>query len=82
MSSPSGSSGKNRVSYIFSGNSSIIMEKLNGDNYLNWLAFVQMRFLGQRLSDHLPLNSIDIDKDLHQYGKQADCQLTSLFWQS
>lgn len=77
-----GSSVKSLVSYVFSGNPSITSEKLNGDNYLNWSATVNMWFLGQKLSNHLTKKSSEIEKDLRDEWEQADCPLVSLLWQT
>jgi hypothetical protein len=77
-----GSSVKSLVSYVFSGNPSITSEKLNGDNYLNWSATVNMWFLGQKLANHLTKQSSEIEKDLRDEWEQADCQLVSLLWQT
>jgi hypothetical protein len=76
------SSVESLVSYVFSGNPSITSEKLNGDNYLNWLATINMWFLGQKLSNHLTKKSFKIEKDLRDEWEQADCQLVCLLWQT
>ena len=70
------------VSYVFSGNPSITSEKLNGDNYLNCLATVNMWFLGHKLSNHLTKKSFEIEKDVRDEWEQVDCQLVSLLWQT
>lgn len=77
-----GSFVKSLVSYVFSDNPSITSEKLNGDNYLNWSATVNMWFLGQKLANHLTKQSSEIEKDLRDEWEQADCQLVSLLWQT
>lgn len=78
----SNNSGKSLVSFVYSGNASITTDKLNGKNYLNWSAAVNMWFLGQKLSEHLTKKPSDIDKESRDVWEQADYQLVSLLWQS
>ena len=54
------SSVKSHVSYVFSSNTSIMSEKLNGDHYLNWPATINMWVLGPKLSNHLTKKSSKI----------------------
>lgn len=82
MSSTSNNSGKNLVSIVYSGNSCIPTEKLNGKNCLNWSAAVKIWFLGKKLSDHLTMRSSQIAKQLHDDWEQADYLLVSLLWNS
>ncbi|KAF1883799.1 hypothetical protein Lal_00012717 [Lupinus albus] len=51
---------KGLVSFIFSGSPSITLEKLNGKNYMDWQAAVEIWYLGQDLSDHLTTKAYNI----------------------
>lgn len=50
----SGSSIKNIMSFIFSGNPIITYQKLNDENYLNYQDVINMQFIEQNLLDNLP----------------------------
>lgn len=75
-------SNKGLVSFAFSGSPSITSEKLNGKNYMDWHAAVDIWFLGQGLSDHLTTKSEAINAVERDQWKRADYQLVSLLWQS
>ena len=78
----SDSSKKSLVSFAFSGTPTITSQKLNGKNYLDWHAAVDVWFLGQGLFDHLTKKAEDIPADERDQWKRADYQLVSLLWQS
>jgi len=66
----------------FSGTTSIILEKLNGKNYLSWSASVELWFLGQGFHDHLEEDGSSVPQDQIQQWKKTDFQLCALLWQS
>ena len=64
---------------VISGSPTITLEKLIGsENYLSWLAFVELWFMGQGYEDHLvtPENVIpDVNK---VQWKKIDAQLCNV----
>lgn len=66
------SSSKNSVSFVFSGNPVLNLQKLDGENYLNWSVGVKMWFLGQKLSAHHTKKLEDIAKELCDEWESSD----------
>src|SRR5215470_762842 len=77
-----GSCKKNLISFAFSETPTLTSEKLNGKNFLDWSAAVDIWFLGQGLSDHLTRKAVDIPIEDREEWQRADYQLVSLLWQS
>ena len=69
--------------YVISGSSTITSEKLIGsENYLSWLAYVELWFMGQGYEDHLITTEDAIPNVDKVQWKKIDAQLCSILWQS
>ena len=73
---------KGLISCAFSGNPTITSEKLNGKNFLDWHAVVDIWFLSQGLSEHLTKQAKDIPDNEREQWQRVAYQLVSLLWQS
>lgn len=55
-----------------------LLEKLNGENYLNWYSSIELWLLSQRYSDHFTKKASYIDAKLKDSWELIDYQLVSL----